>query len=481
MRNPRLRAIAEDIDRLLSIERFELDSDDVRELAEVVLALVAAVVDIPGLETRMLEGTRVNFDRVEKAISCFESAKTARGALDVEDTLAELRRLLPDRRQDGAARLGAHRAVATGQMFEDLLIYTDGADLEAFEALLTKIFVDMDDVDLSNILGSAKTECSPEALNGSTAGGADVLEFMQTHDLPRERELLPPFLTRHRPRLQWKKIDAGDAIPCEVSLGAILAAERPTPPAPLDQRMSRCLVHVFGLFTAIQGTPRAFASRLGLEEESYFQVSHEMDLRYWRWGKARPDNLQSSLLVWLRRLTSYADAHIDWASPVEATMRAYKLGLEVQWIPKHPSASDLDKTWHEDRFQRHAVRFLLERNVPACGTKLGSYEQDFVAGDPDERLVVEVKIYKKAAGAARLGQNIGQLLQYLDQQDPGRRGVLCIYNFSAVPMIAPPLWIGNQYMILVINLCSVTPSQAKKRRSILPRAGTHLAVDVEDI
>jgi len=196
-------------------------------------------------------------------------------------------------------------------------------------------------------------------------------------------------------------------------------------------------------------------------------------------GKARPDDPFRALLVWLLRLASYADSYVDWASPVEAAVRAYKLGLEAQWQPKHPERGDLKAKWHEERFQRHAVRFLIERNISPFGTKFGSNQPDILAGEGQDAFVIEAKVYRQPEGAAELCKNIGQLLQYLDQEDPGRRGILCVYNFSTVPMVAPREWIANQYMIIVVNLCSERTSEAKKRRVIKP--GDGLAIEVEDI
>lgn len=46
-------------------------------------------------------------------------------------------------------------------------------------------------------------------------------------------------------------------------------------------------------------------------------------------------------------------------------------------------------------------------------------------------------------------------------------------------MMAPTRWIESQYMIAVINLCSVTPRETKNRRVI--KAGERLTVHVEDV
>ena len=183
----------------------------------------------------------------------------------------------------------------------------------------------MDDLDVSNFLGAAQGECGPEGLNGAEVGSDHVRALILASNPQQGRELLPGFLARDRPELQRKRLALGETCPCVVSIGRILAYAKPELAQPLDLRISRCLSHAYGLFAAIQGEASTFAERLGLAEGSYFQQWDEVDARFWRWGKARPDDPFRALLVWLQRLAAYADASVDWASPVEAALRAYKL------------------------------------------------------------------------------------------------------------------------------------------------------------
>ncbi|MCC7171243.1 MAG: hypothetical protein IT459_12395 [Planctomycetes bacterium] len=78
--------------------------------------------------------------------------------------------------------------------------------------------------------------------------------------------------------------------------------------------------------------------------------------------------------------------------PVEKALRAYKLGLEA--MDQHLRAEYVVK--RELRLQRELCRFLVEREIPAYGTKFGRSEVDLRAEQPRRSVVIEVKLLKKA-------------------------------------------------------------------------------------
>lgn len=479
MRNARSATFGLDIDRILAMEPFDPEEDDLSELVEVVLEHVGRLVDVAALENRIVESDSVNFDRVRSAVECFAGAKSDVDDYDAAKDVNDLRRSLPTRKADQAGLVARVLLLATGHAFERLLLHArEGADLDGLHALLHDAFGELPDGEVGSILQKARWEFDTDRTvalpeDDGTGFRPPILDIKSVAEA---RGTLPDHIVNTRPTLQRLLLGERSRIPVELpALGTLLGVKTTKPARALDRRLFRCLTAIFRLW-ATRDHGELFAALLGIDKENYVSATHEVDAGLWRRDKpGEPKDWRRSLLTWLRRLLDYSEAYVDWASPEEAALRAYKAGTEVQWEPtkKH---GDLDPEWHEERFQRHAIRFLVERGVEAFGTKFGSSQPD-IRVDAEDLLLVEVKVYKKKPSGVQIRKNLGQLLQYMDQQAPGVRGVLVVYNFSCVPLLAPKEWIGNQYLILALNLCDRPPSKITTRYRIRPGDGTTIEVD----
>ena len=145
---------------------------------------------------------------------------------------------------------------------------------------------------------------------------------------------------------------------------------------------------------------------------------------------------------------------------IEQALKAYKLGLEV-------AAQDLTQRFRdrdELGLQRHLLRYLVERDVFAHGTKFGWSESDAVVQERTGLVVIETKVIpKEGKRASRRSLNawLSQLGSYLDQHRPAALGALVIYNFGDVPLFCPAAPIRHRFLLLSVNLCPDSPSKRK--------------------
>ncbi len=116
---------------------------------------------------------------------------------------------------------------------------------------------------------------------------------------------------------------------------------------------------------------------------------------------------------------------------MERALRAYKLGLEVMAEEVDPALEGMSKL----RLQRHLLKFLVERDIEAFGTKFGYSEADVRAHDHLGALIVEVKVVRdKLPSQKTLNRWLAQVGSYMSQsQQVALRGALVIYELFSIP------------------------------------------------
>jgi hypothetical protein len=171
----------------------------------------------------------------------------------------------------------------------------------------------------------------------------------------------------------------------------------------------------------------------------------------------------------LRQLVRVAGNLTGGDSAVMRALHAYKLGREVMG----PKEADVGSSHSELWLQRHLCRFLVEREIPAWGTKFGGSEVDIRTEDDWSIHIVEAKRFKTPPSQNKLLSWATQLLSYMDVEPLNRCGVLALYNFSLVPIFAPRTFFRGRISVLPIILCSGDPSQRKRSLMIEPPQSEH--------
>lgn len=211
---------------------------------------------------------------------------------------------------------------------------------------------------------------------------------------------------------------------------------------------------------------KEFAGALGVVEGGYLvggRAQREAD-RIQEWSKAGSEADTSWMLDELEKLVLIGQA-ASTTTPlaIEQALKAYKLGLEVadETLTKRLQQRG------ELRLQRHMVRYLVERDIFAFGTKFGWNESDAVVQERTGLVVIEAKVIP-ADGKKLTGRTINawltQLGSYLDQHRPAALGALVIYNFGEVPIFCPAIPLRHRFLLVSVNLC---PDSASKREEAI--------------
>lgn len=162
----------------------------------------------------------------------------------------------------------------------------------------------------------------------------------------------------------------------------------------------------------------------------------------------------------VKRLIEYAALFEQQMIPIETALWQYKIGQEIIVPARKKEFSDAKGTL-EDYLQKDISKFLIEKNILSYGRKNGRSEIDLYYKDiGGEEFVIETNIYtgKNKLTFQKLKRNIIQLQSYMDQvKQP--RGILALFNFSDVMILAPKKWLRGRILIISINLCPLPPSK----------------------
>ena len=286
------------------------------------------------------------------------------------------------------------------------------------------------------------------------------------------RKRIAEYVSRVRPLLARRALerDGTASLPTGTAGPATILCWTSTPSTRTWSATDRVITRSVGRLAACWADPEReeLARALGLQPAGYFfdGRAHRESRR--SLGSRETVPSERALEEMAKLVQIAAQRRIRPEGAVERALRAYKLGLEV--VGDSVRADMLSKG--ELALQRDLCRFLVERDIPAFGTKFGSSEVDLLVEDDLGPLVVEVKKLQKLPTERRLGDWLTQLGSYMDQQHSAVRAALVFFNFADGPVMAPVVPVVFRYLIVSINLCGVTPSRRRSDVEIRPSASS---------
>jgi hypothetical protein len=284
-------------------------------------------------------------------------------------------------------------------------------------------------------------------------------EFFDLGSSSEVRGRIARYLALVRPALERQMIVGGSNVfPTGLTGIVTILSWTDTPSTrdwkPRTRAVVRGLCRVAALWTGDKGE---LAGALGVPLDGYFVGGRgEDEARRSRGTPSRQRRDQLRLVDELTKLVRIAQqerAHA--ARSVERALRAFKLGMEVS-AEDHLEASRLKDELY---LQRVLLKFLVEREITAFGTRFGRSEVDVRAEDTMGSVVVEAKVLRVPLTEPKLNRWLTQLGSYMDQSHVALRGALVIFNFADSPILAPETIVGFRFLIVAINLCRASPSK----------------------
>lgn len=299
-------------------------------------------------------------------------------------------------------------------------------------------------------------------------------EFFDVGDATDVRKRIARYLATVRPLLLRKAIESGTVQwPAGRALAAtVLTWVRESASTRQWSTTDRVVIQSLGRLSACLTGERAtaLAAALGVPEGGYFaggRATQDARRSYDVLGQRHPPSHR--IFDELPKLLQIADLRSrPKEAPLERTLRAYKLSLEVM-------AQDVGREMsgkREERVQRELCRFLVERGVLAYGTKFGWSETDIRGHDEIGAAIIETKLVKRIPSTGDINRWLTQLGSYMDQEQGPKaiRGVIVLFNFTPASMIAPESPLRAKYSIVAINLCPDSPSKRRASVEIVPAA-----------
>lgn len=475
------------LDRLqaLAVERtpdaprdrwLEQDRDD---LALEIAEYLRSALDVPTLEQEISSRSRVDHEAVARVTGWFEEAAKvnpnafARALPNGEpfkweerlDQLRILAESLAEAQALDELEVGLRLNMVGDSSFEKLLMSLPlEHDLreKVVNALLPKLAY-LSDADALDYWARLRNEVDP-SLESGLKPETDVVpaDFFKPGTNEDVRQRIAQYLARVRPVLVRRAFDGGQPrVPAgQAGIAQILSWTMSASThafSTSDRTVIRSIGRVSHYFG---GDDKAkLAEALGVPVGGYLvdgraeeEARRAFDVR----GRQSPpaDGLDREL-VKLLRIADLRSRKRD--APLDRTLRAYKLGLEVM-AQDHGEEMN---GYREERLQRELCRFLVERGVIAYGTKFGWSETDVRGHDELGAALIETKILKRIPSQADVNRWLTQLGSYMNQeQGPNAiRGVLVLYNFTSATIATPIEPLLARYDLVSINLCPNPPSK----------------------
>lgn len=290
-------------------------------------------------------------------------------------------------------------------------------------------------------------------------GSRIAKEFFDLGNASDVRARVARYLAIIRPALERQMILGGsNVLPTGLTGIMTILSWTDTPSTgawkPRTRAAVRALCRVAVLFSSEKAE---LASALGVSSEGYVVGGRgEQEARESRSAPLSQRREQLRLLAELTKLVKIADQErVQAEHGVERALRAFKLGMEVS-AEDHLAVS----RWKDELYlQRVLLKFLVERDIPAFGTKFGRSEVDVRVEDPLGSVVLEAKVLRQPLTERKLHRWLTQLGSYMDQSHAGLRGALVIFNFASAPVLAPVGTVGFRFVVIAINLCPASPSK----------------------
>jgi hypothetical protein len=421
--------------------------EDREDLILEVAEYLSQALGVPDLERELVARSDIDLITLREVIDQFAELGSRDPSLytmqfsdgrkyDWESAIEKLRDLVSGLEDPHALeepeiifRLGL---VGDSQMMELLVALPPTEPIRASLAarLLPKLDL-LPDAKAFELWGRMRMEVDPSRETGIPLDPEVVsVDFFVLGEASTARSKVAEYLTRVRPLLLRSMFKTRDRYPIgEFGIASILAWTN-TAPTHQWSTAEQIAIRSLGRLSVCWGDDKErLAAALRLPENGYFlggraereakQALKESDVA--------PDSIFDEL-VKLVQIAEQKRRQPEGA--VERALVAYKLGKEVMG-PSAGSRRELD-------LQRDLLRFLVERDILAFGTKFGSSETDVRAHDELGALIVEAKVVQTLPSETAVSRWLGQLGQYMDQKHQvALRGALAIYNFSKAPILVP--------------------------------------------
>jgi hypothetical protein len=454
--------------------------EDVEEVGLEVAEFIRDALDVPSLERELVSRARVDTSSLLEVVRRLEALGDEEPPpfdLKVAATATPIDwRTRLDSLKNVTASLDTAERLETLEILLRLNLVADGA-IDALLVALPVEHVAKKDVEQRvrqklDLLSDEKAlefwaqlrfQVDPSrATHYELDDGIAPRSFFDLGDAKDVRDRVARYLAYVRPALERKMIERGvDRFPAGLSGIASVLSWTSEPATTEWGATEQTVIRALGRLALLWiGEKDVLAKALGLLPEGYFlggrgeQEAKRTLERALRPKAPRPGRLLDELAK-LVRVAEVRRVHLP--GTVERVLRAFKLGLEVTAEDHLAELRKRDELY----FQRQLLRFLVERDIPAYGTKFGRSEVDVRADDPLGAIVVETKLLKGSLSETTLNRWLTQLGSYMDEAHVALRGSLVIFNFGDAPILCPVMALRFRYLLVAVNLCGPSPSKRK--------------------
>lgn len=474
------------------------------EMAEIITEFLEAVYQSAGVQE--IEN-KVVLNRQVDTASISESVKIIRDAnpvsLELKFTEGKVRIIQPSdllvkfeqdiaALEDRAKRYGLLEVILQLEMsfdnrFDELLMTFD-ANNDVFEKIIKKVEAKLKTIKFDQVLllwARLKAQFSQDRMRTGYIVYDDIIPKSFWDETDSNDELisrLATFVVKYKPLTVLRMVNEGyTTYPAGLPGVARILSFSPdteiTKVSNLDVLIIRSVSRTVALYYEITYKDVSdLAKAIGTQPES-MAFSGEFYNEYARnLANFKGDKVELIILN-MKRLIQYVSEYANSRTPVEEALWQFKMGQEVL----APSRNDelLAKRGQvEVHLQKELSKFLVERNILSFGTKFGRSEIDLYTKEVGgEDFVVEAKVYKKKPSLREIEANLVQLQSYMDQHKHPR-GILAIFNFADDLILAPRQWVRGRIWILVINLCTASPSGRSRSIEIIESRTAGRLIDV---
>lgn len=485
-------AIQIDIDAMLSGLAASAPSDshgialltrDVGELVSIALQQFRRRVNVQELDDKAATDSEIDLSLIKQAVDLLSQAPgtssyTWPGAPSVSITLRDelntMRQKISDfddaQREHGPLEAQLRLSFSFDMIFSRILVCDIPDETrDKLEELVLRSIVGIPEDQMIGLWSGVLHDFSEDRILAPFPKSAAALPygFLEPSGVEEVRHHYARYIVRVNPELSREVYATGKTTTPSGSrgLGSILARKTVVLFSPAERRILTLLMRLYEAWG--RENDGDYRRSLGLSENAWVTRAG----RFAGLGKPQAFSITKTgdparhvtALQLARRILTYGNASLGSSTEIEQALWNYKLGLEVSFQPKHRRAELFNETegLSEIYLQRHACRYLTDRNIAAFGVNFGSSQIDLLARHDHDLIAIEAKIFKNDTDWRNIDQHLAQLQRYMDQQRLTPRGVLLIYNRSKVALESAVRWIRSRYWILVVNLCPATPSGTK--------------------
>ena len=245
----------------------------------------------------------------------------------------------------------------------------------------------------------------------------------------------------------------------------------------LEKLIIDSLSQVVGVFEALTYSEAShLAASMQLTMDNYIFKSSVVNETKKHFEKYNEKAIVEHLVLIFNRLVSLIDIFKRLNSNLEELLWKYKLGQEVLGNERSKEVAKMN----EIKLQCEISKYLIENDILSFGRVFGRSQIDLYTKDfPDStEYVIEVKVIRKTKLYTKhINAIITQLSSYMSQISQPK-GIVVIYNLTDELLIAPDQWLEGQIRIIIVNLCSSSPSSRKVTAYIKSISANSMEVEI---